>query len=193
MTLRSGLLLILVASGASCSAPSRTHPDTTARVASTIATSSVQPVQGCSASGSLTGATISRTASMPGSGRHVRQLHVEATRANAITVYSSACRLLALPEFHGATSCPADFGVFYHLTFLAGAKTLMKMTLDASGCRTLASGSGPTHTAQGTYVGKPGGHSVNLVYYSYHRPKLTQAFVSALATAAHIPSSQVFV
>ncbi len=117
----------------------------------------------------------------------------QVSRAAAEGLYRSACRLLMLPETTRPTTCPADFDVYYHLSFFRLGGRSSEMTLDASGCRTLAWGAGPTQTILGQYVGAAGGHSVNLEYYGYHLPALTNVFIADLASVTGIAASEVFI
>lgn len=66
----------------------------------------------------------------------------------------------------GIYHCPADFGVVYHLQFLHQGATMLQSTLDASGCRSLSSGSTPTR-------------------------QTTDAFWSLFATVAGIPPADL--
>lgn len=65
----------------------------------------------------------------------------EATSHDASAARSLAQTIKNLPPFpSGPTSCPADFGVTYTLTFLSGSATAMTATANAAGCQGLTIG-----------------------------------------------------
>lgn len=148
---------------------------------------------GCASPRLVRLANITRTRSLSSNPKNSRPLNVVAGMPGARKLYIDACKLLGLPQVARGTSCPADFGVYYHLLFLGSNRTVVaRLTLDSSGCRVLAWGSGPNVTTIGTSVGTPGGPAVNLEYYGYHYSNLTRAFIRDLGQAIDVAPGQVF-
>lgn len=62
----------------------------------------------------------------------------EVTVADVTKVRAAAQALCSLPKMPtGAISCPADFGIVYHLVFFAGERALPPVEVDATGCQTV--------------------------------------------------------
>ncbi len=62
----------------------------------------------------------------------------EVTVTDATKVRAAAQALCSLPKMPSGTfSCPADFGIVYHLVFYAGERALSPVEVDATGCQTV--------------------------------------------------------
>ncbi|MHB8296606.1 MAG: hypothetical protein ACYDH5_18745 [Acidimicrobiales bacterium] len=67
----------------------------------------------------------------------------QVTVTDAARVRAAARALCSLPKMPtGAISCPADFGIIYHLAFSAGARVFPTVEVDATGCQAVR-GLGP--------------------------------------------------
>jgi len=98
----------------------------------------------CSAPGTLTGLSVTRTDAFPQNQiSFVFPAHVTSTDAIA-GVARAACQLEDFPP--GATTCPAALGIRYDVAFRAGNVVFGTVTADPTGCPSLT-GLGPPRWA----------------------------------------------
>ncbi len=99
----------------------------------------VAPATGiCTAPGTLTGLSVTRTDAFPQNQVSFDfPAHVTATNGAAIAaVARAACGLGEFPA--GSMSCPADLGISYALVFTAGRVVFGTVTADPTGCPSLS-------------------------------------------------------
>ncbi len=79
---------------------------------------------------------------------HMRfSFNSEVTATDTAKVQAAARALCSLPKMPtGTISCPADFGIVYHLVFSAGERVFSPVEVDATGCQTVR-GLGPVRWA----------------------------------------------
>jgi hypothetical protein len=89
---------------------------------------------------------VQRTDALPGN--HTRFTFPATAKVSSATaaqsVAQSVCGLQSVPR--KTVACPADFGVTYHLTFVAGSQKFAPVTVNAGGCE-LVSGLGTVRRA----------------------------------------------
>jgi hypothetical protein len=150
-TYGSGFLLVVLL-GAGCQSASGPPPPTVPVTTGASIPPSTAPSQAATSSGicrapdTLTDLSVTRTDEFPqNQASFVFPDHITSSDATAVAdVARAACQLPVLPS--GAYSCPADLGVTYVLTFMAGTAEMGTITADPTGCPSLT-GLGPTRVA----------------------------------------------
>jgi hypothetical protein len=74
------------------------------------------------------------------------------TKAQSVQVLYNAALALPKPLTTRAHSCPADYGLTYHLHFSQNGMSVQQMDLEASGCRALIIGKNDTRIVSEAFI-----------------------------------------
>ncbi len=88
----------------------------------------------------VTSLHVIRTSAFPPN--HIPPFERTATDAAKVQRLYNALLALPTPPPSGTIYCPADFGVAYHLTFFRMGTTVLRATVEGSGCRYVALSNG---------------------------------------------------
>jgi hypothetical protein len=150
----SGVLLVMALAAGCGSAPDPPPQGVSATTHASVPRAATRPAASrsgiCATPAILTRLTVTRTDPFPQNRiSYVFPAHVSSTNATDIaTVARAACQQPTAPA--GYYNCPADFGVTYAVTFLAGSFVVGTITADPAGCTSLT-GLGPPRSAGPTF------------------------------------------